>query len=59
MSDTLLLIGPEGGFTDAERTAAHASGARSMGLGRLVLRADTAPLAALAVLRQSWGWDAP
>lgn len=59
LSDTLLLVGPEGGFSDAERAAALNAGARSMGLGRLVLRADTAPLAALAILRQSWGWSAP
>lgn len=59
LSDTLLLVGPEGGFSDAERTAAQTSGAVPMGLGRLILRADTAPLAALAVLRQFWGWDAP
>ena len=59
LEDTLLLVGPEGGFSDAERDAAQASGAVPMGLGRLILRADTAPLAALAVLRQSWGWDAP
>lgn len=59
LADTLLLVGPEGGFSDAEREAAQASGAVPMGLGRLILRADTAPLAALAVLRQSWGWIAP
>ena len=59
LADTLLFVGPEGGFTDTERAAAQAAGARSMGLGRLILRADTAPLAALAVLRQSWGWSAP
>jgi 16S rRNA (uracil1498-N3)-methyltransferase len=58
-ADTLLLIGPEGGFSDAERQLALANGARSIGLGRFILRADTAPLAALTVLRQSWGWDAP
>jgi len=57
--DTMLLIGPEGGFSDAEREAALASGARAVGLGRLVLRTDTAPIAAIAVLRQAWGWDAP
>ena len=57
--DTLLLIGPEGGFSDAEREAAHAAGARSMGLGKLILRADTAPLAALSILRQAWDWAAP
>ncbi len=59
LTDTLLLVGPEGGFSDAERTSAQANGALSIGLGRFILRADTAPLAALAVLRQSWGWDAP
>ena len=57
--DTMLLIGPEGGLSDAERDAAIASGARPVGLGRLVLRTDTAPIAAVAVLRQAWGWDAP
>ena len=57
--DTVLLIGPEGGFSDAERDAALASGARAVGMGQLVLRTDTAPVAAIAVLRQAWGWDAP
>jgi 16S rRNA (uracil1498-N3)-methyltransferase len=57
--DTLLLVGPEGGFSDDERSDALAHGARAMGLGRLILRADTAPVAALAVLRQAWGWRAP
>src|SRR5262249_39388402 len=55
--DTMLLIGPEGGFSDAERSAALASGARAVGLGRLVLRTDTAPIAAISVLRQAWGWQ--
>jgi 16S rRNA (uracil1498-N3)-methyltransferase len=57
--DTLLLIGPEGGFSDAERASAHAQGAQSMGMGKLILRADTAPVAALSILRQAWGWSAP
>jgi 16S rRNA (uracil1498-N3)-methyltransferase len=57
--DTLLLVGPEGGFSDAERSDALARGARAMGMGNLILRADTAPIAALAVLRQAWGWSAP
>lgn len=57
--DTLLLVGPEGGFSDEERGAALARGARAMGMGDLILRADTAPIAALAVLRQAWGWSAP
>ncbi len=59
LDDTMLLVGPEGGFSDAERAAALARGARAMGLGGLTLRADTAPLAALAIMRQAWGWSAP
>ena len=45
-----LLIGPEGGLTPAEVAAASAAGAQSASLGPLVLRAETAALAALAVL---------
>ena len=57
--DTLLLVGPEGGFSDTERAAALAIGATTLGLGKLILRADTAPVAAISVLRQGWGWAAP
>ncbi|MDR0457569.1 MAG: 16S rRNA (uracil(1498)-N(3))-methyltransferase [Burkholderiaceae bacterium] len=45
-----LLSGPEGGFTDEELAGAQATGWRSVALGARVLRAETAPLAALAVL---------
>jgi 16S rRNA (uracil1498-N3)-methyltransferase len=43
-----LLSGPEGGFTPAEEDAARARGFAPTTLGARVLRADTAPLAALA-----------
>jgi 16S rRNA (uracil1498-N3)-methyltransferase len=46
----LLLSGPEGGLTEGELQAAAAAGLRGLGLGARVLRADTAPLAALAAL---------
>lgn len=46
----LLLSGPEGGFSDAERDSAAARGWQPASLGARVLRADTAPLAALARL---------
>lgn len=59
LDDTALLVGPEGGFSAEERDAAIARGALAMGLGNLILRADTAPVAALAVLRQAWSWSAP
>jgi 16S rRNA (uracil1498-N3)-methyltransferase len=44
----IVLSGPEGGFTREEIAAAEAAGFRAVSLGARVLRADTAPLAALA-----------
>lgn len=46
----LLLSGPEGGLAPAEEQAARAAGFAPVSLGSRTLRADTAPLAALAVL---------
>jgi 16S rRNA (uracil1498-N3)-methyltransferase len=46
----LLLIGPEGGFGNRELQLARAAGARFAGLGARTLRAETAALAALAVV---------
>jgi 16S rRNA (uracil1498-N3)-methyltransferase len=51
----LLLIGPEGGLSEQEVTAAEAAGYRSWTLGPRVLRTETAPLAALSVLQYLWG----
>lgn len=45
-----LLLGPEGGFTDAEVQLALESGFEAEGLGPNVLRADTAAAAALSRL---------
>lgn len=45
-----LLSGPEGGLSAAEQAAAQAAGFVPVQLGARVLRADTAPLAALALL---------
>jgi 16S rRNA (uracil1498-N3)-methyltransferase len=50
-----LLIGPEGGLSDAERAAAYHAGYRGLRLGPRVLRTETAPLAALAILQALWG----
>jgi 16S rRNA (uracil1498-N3)-methyltransferase len=51
-----LLIGPEGGFDADERTliAAHPN-ARAVTLGPRILRADTAAVAALAVIQATIG----
>lgn len=46
-----LLAGPEGGLTEQERRLAADSGFRPVSLGPRILRTETAPLAALAVLQ--------
>lgn len=51
----LLLIGPEGGLSAEEVSAAETAGYRSWTLGPRVLRTETAPLAALSVLQYLWG----
>ena len=45
-----LLVGPEGGFTDDEQSLAVRLGIVPVHLGRRILRAETAALAALATL---------
>jgi 16S rRNA (uracil1498-N3)-methyltransferase len=49
-----VMIGPEGGWTDEERSAAHSTGWTSVSLGRRILRAETAAIASLAVLQAAW-----
>jgi 16S rRNA (uracil1498-N3)-methyltransferase len=49
-----LMIGPEGGWTAAERDLAIAAAWQPVSLGPLVLRAETAACAALAVLVNAW-----
>jgi 16S rRNA (uracil1498-N3)-methyltransferase len=51
----VLLIGAEGGLAPAEHQAAQASGFEAVKLGPRVLRTETAPVAALAVLQALWG----
>ena len=43
-----ILVGPEGGWDDAEREAARRAGCRAVRLGATVMRAETAVVAALA-----------
>lgn len=49
-----VVVGPEGGWTDAELDAAVAAGCVPITLGRRTLRADAAPIVALAVLQCVW-----
>lgn len=46
-----VLIGPEGGFTDAEIEEIENAGGKPLNLGPHILRLETAAVAALAVLR--------
>ena len=49
-SGLILLSGPEGGLDEREESLARARGFAPLSLGPRVLRADTAPLAALALI---------
>ena len=54
-SSVALLIGPEGGLEDSEVEHAIAVGFHPWLLGPRVLRTETAPVAAAAVLHYLWG----
>ena len=49
-----IAIGPEGGWSEAELTRAIASGFRTVSLGKRILRAVTAPVAAMAIVGGVW-----
>lgn len=50
-----LVVGPEGGLSERERDLALGRGCELVGLGPRVLRAETAPIAALAAIHALWG----
>ena len=54
-----MLVGPEGGFSDEEiKMIKSAKGTRSISLGPLILRADTAVVAGLTLIQSrsgDWG----
>lgn len=49
----VVLVGPEGGFTETERAAAADHGFRPRSLGPLVLRVETAAVAGIVLLRRA------
>ena len=50
-----ILVGPEGGLSDRELELALQQGCEPVALGPRILRAETAPLAALAAIHALWG----
>lgn len=54
-SQAVLAIGPEGGWTDEERDAALKAGFHEASLGQLILRTETAVIAALSSLSYALG----
>ena len=58
-STIALLIGPEGGLSPVEISLAEDAGYQALRLGPRVMRTETAPLAALAILQSQWGDMSP
>ncbi len=54
-SSISLLVGPEGGFSNAEAAKAKASGFQCVRLGPRILRTETAGLAILSILQYIYG----
>lgn len=54
-ASALVLVGPEGGWEPDEVTSARALGCLGLTLGRRTLRADAAPVIAVALLQHLWG----
>ncbi len=52
--EVTLIVGPEGGWVEAERTRLMAAGCKAVSLGPTVLRAETAAIAGLAILSAAW-----
>lgn len=55
VASVALLVGPEGGLSAAEIAAVQAQGFQPWQLGPRVLRTETAPVAALALLQARFG----
>jgi len=54
-SKIIFLVGPEGGFTPDEVEIARHAGFQTVGLGRYILRTETAGMCLLSILQYEWG----
>jgi 16S rRNA (uracil1498-N3)-methyltransferase len=50
----IILVGPEGGWTEEEENSALAHGYEAISLGKNILRAETAAICALAMISHFW-----
>ena len=50
-----VYIGPEGGFSEKEITSANENGYTALGLGKRILRTETASVVSLALLQSRFG----
>jgi 16S rRNA (uracil1498-N3)-methyltransferase len=58
IKSAILLVGPEGGFTDTEAKLAASHGYQSLQLGNLIMRAETAAIAGISILNLNLKqWD--
>lgn len=55
-ASALVLVGPEGGWSEGEVALAASRGAQMIALGPRTLRAELAPIVALSALWTRWGW---
>lgn len=53
-SRMIVFVGPEGGWTEAEEKSFRTAGCEPVSLGRRVLKAETAALAAVAIISHFW-----
>ncbi len=55
LRDIGVLVGPEGGFSEAEAELARVRGVKTAGMGPRILRTETAPLCALSAIMYATG----
>ena len=55
LDSIMIMLGPEGGFTDQEIKIARQNGFLTAGLGPRILRAETATLAAATLIQYLFG----
>lgn len=54
-SSVLIIVGPEGGFAEAEIRALRDTGVQALSLGPRILRGETAAIVAVALAQARWG----